>query len=396
MRWSLLWLSVAVSCGGSLAAQAPTDEFLHLEPVLQAAIRKVTPSVVTIETFGGTRRLLAGGGSAVPDDAPSGPGEKPPEKKPPEKKPDEEKKDEKLPPLQQAGFLQAQGSTTGVVLTSDGWIAVSRFALNYDPSTILVTTADGKSYHARRGGEDTSRGLALVKIDAQDLIVPEFVPPDAARVGQWTFVLGRTFGQEEPSVHMGILSAVGRLFGRALQTDAYTSPANYGGPMIDIQGRVLGISVPLSRSGRDAGAELYDSGIGFASTIADIMPLLSRMKAGETLHRGWLGVSTVTTYLGPGARLAQVAENSAAAAAGLERGDLILSVDTVDVRNSFHLQSLISSKMGGDPVHLKVGRKSGTVGITVFLKDLPESERQPQKPAEEAGVLPWEEEDKKK
>jgi ABC-type Fe3+-hydroxamate transport system substrate-binding protein len=131
---------------------------------------------------------------------------------------------------------------------------------------------------------------------------------------------------------------VGRLFGRALQTDAYTSPANYGGPVIDIEGRVLGIAVPLSRAGRDAGAELYDSGIGFAATVADIGPLLERMKRGETLHRGWLGVSTVTTWLGPGARLQSVAQGSAAAMAGLAEGDMILAVDDVAVRNSFHLQ----------------------------------------------------------
>ncbi|MEO1542395.1 MAG: ATP-binding cassette domain-containing protein, partial [Pseudomonadota bacterium] len=76
-------------------------------------------------------------------------------------------------------------------------------------TTILVTLADGRSFHAVRAGEDTSRGLALVKVDADDLPVPEFVAPQAVRVGSWTFALGRTFGRRSPSVHMGVISAVG-------------------------------------------------------------------------------------------------------------------------------------------------------------------------------------------
>ena len=109
---------------------------------------------------------------------------------------------------------------------------------------------------------------ALVKIDATDLPVPEFVHPANVKIGQWACALGRTFATEEPTVHIGIVSAQRRVFGRALQIDAYTSPANYGGPVVDVHGRVLGMAVPLSPAGRNAGVEWYDSGIGFAVTIA--------------------------------------------------------------------------------------------------------------------------------
>jgi len=368
---------------GLLASALPAQpravqEFVHLEPVLRAAMDSVAPAVVTVETFGGVRKVLAGGGAA---------GSPAPKKKggEPEKEPR---------PLVQPGFLQAQGATTGVVLTSDGWILVSRFALNYDPTTILITLADGRSFHAKRAGEDTSRGVALVKIDAGGLAVPEFVAPESIAVGQWAFALGRTFGRTQPSVHMGILSAAGRLFGRALQTDAYTSPANYGGPLIDIDGRVLGIVVPLSRAGRDAGAELYDSGIGFAATIADIGELIERMKAGEVLHRGWLGVSTDPLYLGPGARISATSDDSPASATGIVAGELVVGIDGRAVRNSFHLHDLISAKMGGDRVELElIGADGGRRQLTVTLADLPAAERQSRDPADEAGVLPWEEGD---
>ena len=393
----------AVLLGAPLVAQRPPpDEFLHLESVLRAAMEHVAPSLVTVETFGGTRKVLAGGGPGGPSDAPGNPrksGKKAPKKgkkNNTKKKKKKKKKKKGIGAIRQPGFLQAQGATSGVVLTSDGWILVSRFALNFDPTTILVTLPDGRSFHATRAGEDTSRGLALVKIDVTGLPVPEFVHPEAVRVGQWAFVLGRTFGREEPSVHMGIVSATGRLFGRALQTDAYTSPANYGGALIDIEGRVLGISVPLSRAGRDAGAELYDSGIGFGASIAGIEPLLERMKRDEILHRGWLGVSTTTDFLGPGAKLSMVAANSAAADAGLKKDDIIAVVDDIAVRNSFHLQTLISSKMGGDTAHLKIVRATGdAAGVAVVLQDLPEAQRKPKKPAEEAAELPWEQGDKK-
>jgi serine protease Do len=147
--------------------------------------------------------------------------------------------------------------------------------------------------------------------------------------------------------------------------------------VIDVEGRVLGVSVPLSPTGRDAGAEWYDSGIGFAATIADIAPLIERMQEGEVLHRGWLGVQMSSQFLGPGAKLAQVPRGGVAHAAGLRKGDIITVVDGVEVLNSFHLQMLVSSRMGGDPVHLKVVKKRDDepVGMTLFLADTPYEEQ---------------------
>lgn len=371
----------------AVSAQTP-DDYAAIEQALQRAIERVAPSTVTVETFGGVRRTL-GGGSAPAADAPK------PDKPPPRQQRPLDPKDQKKPGPQ--GFLQAQGATTGVVLSADGWILTSRFGLSWDPTTVLVTLADGRTLEARRCGEDTSRGLALLKVEATDLPVPKFVAPQDARVGQWAFALGRTFGRKEPSVHMGIVSARNRIFGRALQIDASTSPANYGGPVVDLDGQVLGLSVPLSLTGRDAGVEVYDSGIGFAATIAGIEPLLARMREGEVLHRGFLGVSTAPDHMGPGAKVASLSQDAPAKASGLKKNDVILAVDGVEVRNAFHLQVLISSKMAGDPAGLKVQHKDGeVVELTVMLAELPESERAPKKPAEDAGQLPWEEEEKEK
>jgi S1-C subfamily serine protease len=409
----LLAVAAAAQRGGS--GGAPSDEFVRLEPVLQAALAKAAPFTVTVETFGGTRQAQAKEGPMdadappkprnpvkpapkpldpekpppVPPDPehPEQPGKPLPEKGDPEKGDKDKGKQEPKKPLVAPGFQQTQGKTTGVVLTADGWILVSRFALALEPTTVLVTVPGRGTFRAVRAGEDTSRGVALVKIDAVDLPVPEFVHPDQAQVGQWAFALGRTFAADEPTVHLGIVSAKRRLFGRALQIDAYTSPANYGGPVVDLQGRVLGISVPLSPTGRNAGVEWYDSGIGFATTVADIQPLLARMQNGEVLQRGWLGVQLEGTWLGPGAKIAVATKDGAAAKAGLKTGDVIVKVDGAPVRNGPHFQMLVSSRLGGDTVVLDVQRAGAgleTVG-PIALLDAPWSEqvqkKEPELPA---------------
>lgn len=362
-------LAIALVLAPMLDAQVgDPDALLPMQRVLHASIDKIAPSLVSIETFGGSQRDLS------LDASKAGEQHRP-----------------TTPTVKMPGFRQAQGTSTGLILSDDGWIMVSRFALNFDPSMILVTLSDGRNYPARRAGEDTSRGIALLKIDASDLPIPEFLDPDQMRVGQWAFALGRTFGRETPSVHMGIVSAKGRIFGRAIQIDAYTSPANYGGAVIDLRGRVIGLAVPLSPAGRDVGVDWYDSGIGFATTIANIPDLIERMKLGESLERAWLGVVSKQIDLGPGAEIDGIAKGSPARGIGLRAGDVILSVDQDQVRNPFHLQRLLGSHMAGDHVHLTYQRgQAEPVGLTVFLAGVPQKERDAKTKEEETFTKPWE------
>ncbi len=367
---------VVVACC-SIAANADAqqrvgaDEFLRLEPVLQASMHKAAPFVVTVETFGGSRRAL-GDDAPVDSSIPTMPR---PKQQPKPKDPDDEPEDKKPLVADAQGFQQSQGRSTGVVLSPDGWILVSRFCLNYDPTTILVTIPGGATLHATRKGEDQSRGIALLKVDVVGLPTPNFVAPCDVRVGQWAFVLGRTFGGDEPTVHFGIVSAVRRQFGRALQIDAYTSPANYGGAVIDVEGNVLGVAVPLSPAGRNAGVEWYDSGIGFCATIADIAPLLERMKNNEVLQRGWLGVSLDVAHLGPGAKLSGTPKDGPAAQAGLRKGDIVTHIDGVALRNGAHLQMLVGARMAGEQIALIVQKKRDEtpLSVTIALADLPGS-----------------------
>src|SRR5262249_15456510 len=132
------------------------------------------------------------------------------------------------------------------------------------------------------------------------LPIPEATPKKEMEIGLTAIAVGRTLTPETetmPSVSVGIISALNRIWGKALQTDAKVSPTNYGGPLSDGQGRVLGVLGPASprAEGETAGFEWYDSGIGFAVPLEDLNAVLPRMKKGTekepvVLRRGYLGV----------------------------------------------------------------------------------------------------------
>jgi S1-C subfamily serine protease/pimeloyl-ACP methyl ester carboxylesterase len=160
-------------------------------------------------------------------------------------------------------------------------------------------------------------------------------------------------------VSVGIISALERIWGKAMQTDAKVSPANYGGPLVDIQGRVIGILIPAdpNSEGATAGIEWYDAGIGFAIPLEDVNAALPRLKAGKDLGRGLLGITAKDTDIyGPPSTIANVAPESAAAKAGLQAGDVIVAIDGKEVRNHAQVLHALGTKYEGDKVSVKVKR----------------------------------------
>ena len=171
------------------------------------------------------------------------------------------------------GLLFGTGPTTGLAVDPRGYIISSAFNFVNKPTSILVRLADGQRKSARLVATDHSRMVVLLKIEVdKPLPVCEIAPQREMRVGQWAIAVGRTFESDRPNMAVGILSAVERIWGKALQTDAAVSPNNYGGPLVDVRGRVMGILVPLSpdATGGVAGMEWYDSGIGFAIPMEHI------------------------------------------------------------------------------------------------------------------------------
>src|SRR5262245_35553224 len=322
-RHTFSGLALVAVCAAPLCAQvADLDE--AQERAMKAAVVKVAPSVVQIETSGGTD--LIGTGPNSPQ------------------------------------VRKGTGPTTGLIVSPDGYIISSAFNFANKPAGVFVSVPRLKDrYPAKVVATDHTRMLTLLKIESAGLPVPTATPKKDIKVGQWSLALGRTWslGEAPPSVSIGIISALDRIWGKAIQTDAKVSPVNYGGPLVDIQGRVQGVLVPASPRGEGdtAGVEWYDSGIGFAIPLEDINAVLPRLKDGQDLHRGWLGVMLQSQDIyGAKPVIASVAPESAAAKAGIKGGDTVVEINGVKVVRQAQIQHLLGPKYEGDVVSLKVER----------------------------------------
>ena len=316
-------------CG---AATADDDIALREEAAMKAAVERVAPSVVRIETLGGLESV----------------GE----------------------------VLVGTGPTTGLIVSSDGYIVSSAFNFANKPAQILVDLADGTRLPAKVAAHDSSRMIVLLKVSTdgldakRQLPVPEAAPVGAMHVGQWTIAIGRVFDAGKTNVSVGILSALNRVWGKAVQTDAKISPANYGGPLIDLHGRVIGVLVPMSpmETGEMAGVEWYDSGIGFAVPLEQINRVLDRLKKGEDLSPGLIGVS-----LRPGDPyttepvIAACHPKSPAAEAGIKPGDKILAIDGVRVSSQSEMKHQLGPRYAGEKVALTILRGKERLELSAEL-----------------------------
>ncbi len=295
---------------------AADDADAQGQAAFRAAVDRVAPAVVRIETVGGLERVGA--------------------------------------------MLFGSGPTTGLVVDPAGYIVSSAFNFVHKPASILVRLGDGVRRPAKLVATDHSRMLVLLKIDAEKpLPVGEIVPRQQMRVGQWAIAVGRTFDSDRPSLSVGILSALNRVWGKAIQTDAAVSPNNYGGPLVDIRGRALGVLVPLSPQGADemAGVEWYDSGIGFAIPLEHVQNILPRWRKGEDLYPGRAGISMKgrNPYAGEPI-IAACRPKSPAATAGLKPGDRIVAVDGRPVSRTIEVEQEIRRRYAGEPMRVAVLR----------------------------------------
>ena len=272
--------------------------------------------------------------------------------------------------LEQIGeILLGTGPTSGIIVSEDGYIISSSFNFVAKPASILATLPDGRRFAAKQVASDRLRLLTLLKIDASGLTPAKAAPRDEVRVGQWAIALGRTFDLTSPSVSVGIVSAVNRIWGKAIQTDAKTSPVNYGGALVDIEGRVLGVIAPLSPAGNGetAGVEWYDGGIGFAIPLEDVYASLDRLKTGTDLLPGLLGISFAGGQAtNVPAIVDRVRYNSPAQLAGLKTNDRIVEADGEKISRVAQLKHVMGRKYGGDSVQLTLQR--GEERLTVSAK----------------------------
>ena len=276
--------------------------------------------------------------------------------------------------LELVGGLESQelGPVSGLAVTTDGFVLASEAMIPANITSILATTPSGKRAAAKVISHDYSRNLVLLKVNTEETYpLLEAIPKDEIIVGQWSIALGRTFSREFTNQSVGIISASNRVWGKAIQSDAKISPANYGGPLIDIHGRVFGILTPLTpnpQGGQSDGSEWYDSGIGFAVPIADIMPYLEKLKQGDSLYPGRLGISLTSgnIYDLP-AEVVAVQPKSPARDAGLQKGDSIFELAGKPVTRQSELRHILGAHYAGDTINIKVTRDDKIVTAELTL-----------------------------
>lgn len=314
---------------GSASAQDVNDA---TEKAMKEAAAKAAPSIARIETSGGAEAIW-------------GSGRKGPE----------------------VMFRRGVGASTGLVVDPNGYILTSSFNFIGKPTDIFVTVPGKPRVVAKVVGTDPTRMLTMLKIEQTGLPVPPAFPKKDVEVGMWSIALGRTLNPDlagPPSINGGIVSAVNRVWGKAIQSDAKISPVNYGGPLVAIDGRVMGIIVPISPTseGETAGFEWYDVGIGFAVPFEDVMRVVPKLKEGTadkpvTLKAGLLGVTfREPDHYTPGCTIDTIAPTTPAEKAGLKPGDNVVEADGKPILNQAQLLHTLRPKYEGDLVSLKVKR----------------------------------------
>lgn len=266
--------------------------------------------------------------------------------------------------------LTSDGATTGVLLDAEGHIVSSAFNFMHEPSSILVRLSDGTKKVAKQLAVDHSRMLTLLKVENIELdflknaettdgIAVPHVSKNEIKLGQWAIALGAALSNEESNISVGIISGKDRIWGKAIQTDAAVSPNNYGGPLVDLRGRVMGILAPLSMMSDEVtgGAELYDGGVGMAVTIDELIAALPKLKQGISLYPCKPGFAFKQNALFTGRAVVEtVPPNSPAVAAGLKPGDLVVKINGQEVSNALKAEIILRRLYAGDEIELTYKR----------------------------------------
>ena len=279
-------------------------------------------------------------------------------------------------------FIQAgQGSGSGFLIDGKGHVVTNEHVVEAGSDYTVTLGEDGEELPAELVGEDASTDLAVLRVDPQD--VPAEVKPLTLassadlRPGDEAIAIGSPFGLSG-TVTTGIISALDREIDSpngftipgAVQTDAAINPGNSGGPLLDEQGRVIGVNSQIASSSRQS------SGVGFAVAVDTVKEVVPQLIQGGEIKRAYLGVSTREEPGSPGAVVAAVQPGGPAAGSPLRTGDRIVKLDDREVENPSDLSTGILDFKPGDRVTLTVDRGGQQTTIDVTLGTRPDQLQQ--------------------
>lgn len=290
------------------------------------------------------------------------------------------------------------GAGSGVIISTDGYIITNNHVIE-GADELEVTLNDNRKFDAKLIGTDPATDIALIKIDAKDLPTIPFGDSEKLKVGEWVLAVGNPFNLTS-TVTAGIVSAKGRGISLGsgdkskiesfIQTDAAVNPGNSGGALVNTKGELVGINTAIySETGSYAG-------YSFAVPISIAGKVASDLKQYGTVQRAVLGVQIIgvgdimdqlsmpnvpdkykeelkgmkeNIKVSEGAYVAEFADRSVAKEAGIEVGDVIISVNGVKVKSGNALQEQIGKYRPGDKVTVKVNRKGTEKSFEVQLKN---------------------------
>ena len=368
--WAICLMVLFLSALLSLPASTPRAEAkpvpLHSPGSFSDLVKKASPSVVNISVV----KVVKGGGRAP---LPFGP--------------EDPLRDffERFFGDQMPKDFKQKGLGTGFIIDREGFILTNNHVVE-NADEIKVKMSDEREFSARAIGRDPKTDLALIKILSEKPLSPlPLGDSDRLEVGDWVVAIGNPFGLGN-TVTAGIVSAKYRQIGAGaydsfIQTDASINPGNSGGPLLNAAGEVIGInSAIFSQSGGSIG-------IGFAIPINMAKELLPHLKKGKVV-RGWLGVTIqpITPELKEklklkdqkGALVADVSSNGPAEKAGIERGDVIVSFDGKEIKESNDLPYRVAATPVGKGVPVEVVRKGQKKTLQVKIGELKEEPSAPE------------------
>ncbi|HEX6485331.1 MAG TPA: trypsin-like peptidase domain-containing protein [Nocardioidaceae bacterium] len=280
---------------------------------------------------------------------------------------------------------QGAGSGSGVILTSSGQILTNYHVVQVAQGggNLSVGFNDGSTAPAKIVGTDPLTDLAIIEAQGVSGLKPATIGRSGSLdVGQPVVAIGSPFGLQS-TVTSGIVSALHRpvsVGGQgngidtaypAIQTDAAINPGNSGGPLVNMQGQVVGINSSIRTASSSIDGEGGSIGLGFAIPIDQTLPIVDQLRAGQTPTHARLGVSVTDASsndgLLTGAGIAKVSAGSAAAQAGLQRGDIVVKVDNQPVQDSSSLVATIRGHRPGDTVTLTVLRGGKQIKVQASL-----------------------------
>ena len=268
--------------------------------------------------------------------------------------------------------FQQEGTGSGFIIDADGLILTNAHVVE-GSERVRVHLLDGRTFEGKVKGSDPVTDIAVIQIEGENLPTVTLGNSDQVRPGDWAIAIGNPLGLDN-TVTVGIISAVGRSSGQIgaankrvtfLQTDAAINPGNSGGPLLDAEGRVIGVNTAIFQRAQ---------GVGFAIPINRAMEIAERLIRDGRVEHAFLGIRMITlnpdlvarlnrdpARLSPltvqeGVLIGEVVPGSPAEQVGLRKGDVIVEIDGQPIRDAEQVQQLVDAAGVGKTLTLRVIR----------------------------------------